>query len=151
MARLEIEVRQANGVVSKKLRNFGEGDSLYYASNELQQYKNGYTINRIDPDNSSIEFINGEVMKAGEVVGDISEKDMRRIQIRETIQSHFDKEEALFRQGIKTLSLFFIDQVSMYRQYDEEGEELLGEYGKIFEEEYNAILNERLSLFGKFR
>ena len=73
---------------------------------------------------------------------------MRRIQIRETIQSHFDKEKFLFRQGIKTLSLFFIDQVSMYRQYDEEGEELLGEYGKIFEEEYNAILNERLSLFG---
>lgn len=147
MARLEIEVRQANGVV-RKTKELGEGDSLYYASNELQQYKNGYTINRIDPDNSSIEFINGEVMKAGEVVGDISEKDMRRIQIRETIQSHFDKEEALFRQGIKTLSLFFIDQVSMYRQYDEEGEELLGEYGKIFEEEYNAILNERLSLFG---
>ena len=147
MARLEIEVRQANGVV-RKTKELVEGDSLYYASNELQQYKNGYTINRIDPDNSSIEFINGEVMKAGEVVGDISEKDMRRIQIRETIQSHFDKEEALFRQGIKTLSLFFIDQVSMYRQYDEEGEELLGEYGKIFEEEYNVILNERLSLFG---
>ena len=124
MARLEIEVRQANGVV-RKTKELGEGDSLYYASNELQQYKNGYTINRIDPDNSSIEFINGEVMKAGEVVGDISEKDMRRIQIRETIQSHFDKEEALFRQGIKTLSLFFIDQVSMYRQYDEEGEEEL--------------------------
>lgn len=147
MARLEIEVRQANGV-ARKTKVLGEGDSLYLASNELQQYKNGYTINRIDPDTSTIEFVNGEIMKAGGVVGDISEKDMRRIQIRETIQSHFDKEEALFRQGIKTLSLFFIDQVPMYRQYDEDGEELLGEYGKIFEEEYNIILNEQLRLFG---
>lgn len=147
MARLEIEVRQANGV-ARKTKVLGEGDSLYLASNELQQYKNGYTINRIDPDTSTIEFVNGEIMKAGGVVGDISEKDMRRIQIRETIQSHFDKEEALFRQGIKTLSLFFIDQVPMYRQYDEDGEELLGEYGKIFEEEYNIILNEHLRLFG---
>ena len=86
-------------------------------------------------------------MKTGDVVGDISEKDMRRIQIRETIQSHFEKEEALFHKGIKTLSLFFIDHVSMYRQYDEDGEEFLGEYGKIFEEEYNNILNDKLRLF----
>lgn len=84
----------------------GVGDNLYLASNELQQYKSGYTINNIDPDNSTIEFVNGEIMKTGNVVGDISEKDMRRIQIRETIQSHFEKEEALFRRGIKTLSLF---------------------------------------------
>lgn len=147
MARLEIEVRQANGVV-RKTKVLGVGDNLYLASNELQQYKSGYTINNIDPDNSTIEFVNGEIMKTGNVVGDISEKDMRRIQIRETIQSHFEKEEALFRRGIKTLSLFFIDHVSMYRQYGEDGEELLGEYGKIFEEEYNNILNDKLRLFG---
>ena len=78
-------------------------------------------------------------MSVGTVVGDVSEKDMRRIQIRETIQSHFDKEESLFRQGIKTLSLFFIDEVSKYRIYDE--------FGKIFEEEYKNILSEKLSLF----
>ena len=53
---------------------------------------------------------------------------MRRIQIRETIQSHFEKEEKLFDMGIKTLSLFFIDEVAKYRQYDEDGNELLGEY-----------------------
>lgn len=122
-------------------------DNLYLASNGLQQYKNGYTINNIDPDINTIEFVNGETMKTGDVVGDISEKDMRRIQIRETIQSHFEKEEALFHKGIKTLSLFFIDHVSMYRQYDEDGEEFLGEYGKIFEEEYNNILNDKLRLF----
>ena len=146
MARLEIEVRQSNGV-ARKIKILGEGDSLYLASNELQQYKDGYTINHIDPETSTIEFTNGEVMKVGGVIGDLSEKDMRRIQIRETIQSHFEKEEELFHQNIKTLSLFFIDKVSLYRQYDEDGRELLGEYGKIFEQEYNQLLNERLSLF----
>ncbi|MBR4869003.1 MAG: restriction endonuclease subunit R, partial [Clostridia bacterium] len=83
----------------------------------------------------------------GEVVGDVSEKDMRRIQIRETILSHFEKEEKLFNKGIKTLSLFFIDEVAKYRQYDENGDEVLGEYGRIFEEEYLSILNERITLF----
>ena len=146
MAKLEIEVRQANGV-TRKTKLLSIRDNLYLASNGLQQYKNGYTINNIDPDINTIEFVNGETMKTGDVVGDISEKDMRRIQIRETIQSHFEKEEALFHKGIKTLSLFFIDHVSMYRQYDEDGEEFLGEYGKIFEEEYNNILNDKLRLF----
>ena len=78
--------------------------------------------------------------------GDISEKDMRRIQIRETILSHFEKEEKLFDMGIKCLSLFFIDEVAKYRMYDENGDETLGEYGKIFEQEYNCILNEKLTL-----
>ena len=109
MARLEIEVRQANGIV-RKTKTFEVGNSLFLASNGLQQYKDGYTINNIDPVSATIEFVNGKVMHTGEVVGDISEKDMRRIQIRETIQSHFEKEETLFRQGIKTLSLFFIDE-----------------------------------------
>ena len=146
MARLEIEVRQSNGIV-RKTKILGEGDSLYSASNELQQYKEGYTINHIDPEMNTIEFVNGETMKVGGVIGDLSQKDIRRIQIRETIQSHFEKEEELFRQDIKTLSLFFIDQVPLYRQYDADGKEQLGEYGKIFEQEYNQILNERLSLF----
>lgn len=147
MARLEIEVRQANGIV-RKTKTFEVGNSLFLASNGLQQYKDGYTINNIDPVSATIEFVNGKVMHTGEVVGDISEKDMRRIQIRETIQSHFEKEETLFRQGIKTLSLFFIDEVSKYRLYNDDGEELIGEYGRIFEEEYNIILKEYLQLFG---
>lgn len=146
MAKLEIEVRQASGVV-RRSKVLGEGDNLFLESNGLQQYKDGYVINHIDPFNSIIEFINGEALSVGTVVGDVSEKDMRRIQIRETIQSHFDKEESLFRQGIKTLSLFFIDEVSKYRIYDEFGDEQLGEYGKIFEEEYKNILSEKLSLF----
>ena len=81
------------------------------------------------------------------MVGDVSEKDMRRVQIRETIKSHLEKEEELFNRGIKTLSLFFIDEVAKYRQYDEDGEEILGEYGQIFEQEYNDIVNEYITVF----
>ena len=113
----------------------------------MEQYKNGYTISDIEPLHGTVTFTNGTVIRQGEVIGDVVEQDMRRIQIRETIQSHFEKEEKLFDMGIKTLSLFFIDEVAKYRQYDEDGNELLGEYGRIFEEEYNNILNEYLTLF----
>ena len=102
---------------------------------------------KLDFIRGTVTFTNGEVIHTGDVVGDVSEKDMRRIQIRETILSHFEKEEKLFNQGIKTLSLFFIDEVSKYRQYDENGDEVLGEYGQMFEEEYLAILNENLTMF----
>ena len=114
-------------------------------SNEMEQYK-GYTILNIDPLHGTVTFTNDEVIKAGEVVGDVSEKDMRRIQIRETILSHFEKEEKLFNMGIKCLSLFFIDEVAKYRQYDENGDEVLGEYGVMFEEEYLNALNEYTTL-----
>ena len=80
--------------------------------------------------------------RKGDVVGDVSEQDMRRVQIRETILSHLEKEAQNFRLGVKTLSLFFIDEVARYRQYDEDGNELPGEYGRIFEEEYLSVLAE---------
>ena len=79
-----------------------------------------FVINEINPIEGTVTFTNGLVITKGEIVGDISEKDMRRIQIRETIASHFEKEEALFNKGIKTLSLFFIDEVAKYRVYDED-------------------------------
>lgn len=120
--------------------------SGYFVSQEMEQYK-GYTISEIDPLRGTVTFTNGEVIKAGDVVGDVSEKDMRRIQIRETILSHFEKEEKLFNMGIKCLSLFFIDEVAKYRQYDENGDEVLGEYGVMFEQEYLAILNEYITMF----
>jgi len=143
-AKLEIEIGY-NKSINRETRILGVGDNLFYVSQELPEY-NGYVISEIDPMNDSVIFTNGEVIKKGEVVGDISEKDMRRIQIRETILSHFKKEEKNFNKGIKTLSLFFIDEVAKYRQYDENGDEVLGEYGKVFEEEYNSILNKYISL-----
>lgn len=146
MAKIEIEVKQQNGV-ARKTRIFGIGDNLYAASNNLQQYHDGYSIAEINVDTNTVRFLNDQVISVGEVIGDIAESDMRRIQIRQTIISHFEKEQVLFEKGIKTLSLFFIDEVAKYRQYGEDGEEILGEYGKLFEEEYTALLNENLSLF----
>ena len=147
MAKLEIEVAQQSGYKRKMLPPLAVGDNIYYKSGEMEQYKNGYTISDIEPLHGSVTFTNGTVIRQGEVIGDVVEQDIRRIQIRETIQSHFEKEEKLFDMGIKTLSLFFIDEVAKYRQYDDDGNELLGEYGRIFEEEYNNILNEYLTLF----
>ena len=150
MARLEFEVNYQKSI-NRETRILGVGDNLYYLSAgknmpPLEEYQ-GYTISEIDPIGASVTFTNGEVITRGDVVGDISEKDMRRIQIRETIISHFKKEESLFHKGIKTLSLFFIDEVAKYRQYDEDGNELLGEYGRIFEQEYINVLNEYITLF----
>lgn len=144
MAKLELEIGY-NKSINRETRILGVGDDLYYVSQEMEQYK-GYTIAEIDPICATVTFTNGEVIKAGDVVGDVSEKDMRRIQIRETILSHFEKEEKLFNMGIKTLSLFFIDEVAKYRQYDENGDEVLGEYGLMFEEEYTHVLNEYINL-----
>ena len=145
MARIELEVNRKNGI-KKETHIFGVSDDLYYVSHEMEQYKNGYTISEIDPISNTVTFLNGDVISTGDVVGDVSEKDMIRIQIRETIASHFEKEESLFNKGIKTLSLFFIDKVEHYRQYDEDGNELLGEYGVIFEQEYTDILNQYITL-----
>ena len=145
MARIELEIGY-NKSINRETRILGVGDDLYYISQEMEQYK-GFTISEIDPISGTVTFTNGEVIHTGDVVGDVSEKDMRRIQIRETILSHFEKEEKLFNMGIKTLSLFFIDEVAKYRQYDENGDEVLGEYGVMFEQEYISVLNDYLSMF----
>jgi type III restriction enzyme len=145
MARIELEISYQKSI-NREPRILGVGDNLFYISNEMEQYKEGYTISEIDPIRGTVTFANGDVLLKGDVVGDISQKDMRRIQIRETIISHFEKEENLFNMGIKTLSLFFIDEVAKYRLYDEDGNEQLGEYGKMFEQEYNSILNEYITL-----
>ena len=144
-AKIELEIGYSKSI-NRETRILGAGDDLYYISQEMEQYK-GYTISEIDPLRGTVTFLNGEVIEAGDVVGDISEQDMRRIQIRETILSHFEKEEKLFNMGIKCLSLFFIDEVAKYRQYDEDGNEILGEYGKIFEQEYLNVLNEYINIF----
>ena len=143
-ARIELEIGY-NKSINRETRILGVGDNLFYVSQEMEQYK-GYSISEIDPLHKSVTFTNGETIYVNNVVGDVSEQDMRRIQIRETIISHFEKEEKLFNKGIKTLSLFFIDEVAKYRQYDENGDEVLGEYGKIFEEEYLSVLQEYRSL-----
>lgn len=144
-ARIELEIKY-NKSINRESRIFDVGDNLYITSNNMEQYKENYVINEINPIDGTVTFTNGLVITKGDIVGDISEKDMRRIQIRETIASHFEKEEALFNKGIKTLSLFFIDEVAKYRVYDENGEEQNSEYAQVFEEEYTNILNEYITL-----
>lgn len=145
VARVEFEISYSKGI-RRETRLLNVDDDLYALSNNLAQYR-GYHISDINAIDATVTFTNGVTLHAGEAVGDVSEENLRRLQIRETIHSHFEKEEFLFKRGIKTLSLFFIDKVSNYRQYDEEGNEINSEYGKIFEEEYNSILDKYLKLY----
>ncbi|MGN8773607.1 type III restriction-modification system endonuclease [Candidatus Weimeria sp. HCP3S3_B5] len=145
MARLKFEIGYDKSI-NRETRIVGVDDDLYALSKGMEQY-NGYHINEIDPIRGIVTFTNNVEIHTGEVLGDVSEKDIRRVQIRETIRSHFEKEKELYNRGIKTLSLFFIDKVENYRKYDADGNEVNSEYGQMFEEEYTAILNEYLSLF----
>ena len=138
MARIELEINYTKSI-NREPRLVKAGDDLYYISKEMPQYK-GYTITEINPFNNTMTFLNGKTISASEAVGDVSENDLRRIQIRETILSHFEKERKLYKRKIKCLSLFFIDEVVKYRDYSREDEQ--GEYARMFEEEYNRLLND---------
>lgn len=122
---------------------------MYDNSNGMEEYKNNYTVTSIDGRDDSVQFANGIKIYAGEVVGSVNENQLRRIQIRETILSHIERERKLFYKGIKVLSLFFIDEVAHYRKYDESGNAEKGGFAKIFEEEYNDIINHFQPEFGE--
>ena len=141
-AKVSLEIKEKSGIKRKTLV-LTKGDDLKDLTG-LNAYK-GYNVSDITVD--GLHFTNGKVLTKDTIIGNKDEATIRRIQIRETIKSHFEKEEELFKKGIKTLSLFFIDEVSKYRVYNESGEKELGEYGKIFEEEYVSILNEHISIF----
>jgi type III restriction enzyme len=139
VARVELEIKQNNGI-KRVLRKLSRNDNLFDISGDLEQYR-GFVVSDINALTNTVTFTNGQELTAGEATGDVSEPALRRIQIREAIKAHFEKEQALFSQGIKVLSLFFIDTVSKYRSYDEAGEQP-GEYAQMFEEEYNLQLAE---------
>lgn len=141
VARIEIEIRQSGGI-KRIVKRLEKGKDLFVESNELDQYR-GFVIAQIDANKDTVEFTNGQVLEAGDATGDITEVAIRRIQIRETIKAHIEKERALFAQGIKVLSLFFIDEVVKYRDYSRPDEQ--GEYARIFEEEYEKLKAEFLS------
>ncbi len=143
VARVELEIKQGSGI-KRVMRKLGRNDNLYDLSGGLDQY-NGYVVAEIDARIDTLSFSNDVDLVVGEAVGNVDEAAMRRIQIREAVKAHFDKEQALFSQGIKVLSLFFIDEVAKYRQYDANGE-VAGEYARVFEEEYDAHLNQVLTL-----
>ena len=142
-ARAELEIQQKGGI-KRVLRLLKKGDDLHDLSDGLEQYR-GFVVSDIDANDNTVSFTNGAKLGAGQASGDVNESALRRIQIREAIRAHFEKEQTLFAQGIKVLSLFFIDEVAKYRSYDEAGEQA-GEYARIFEEEYDARLNEMPTL-----
>jgi type III restriction enzyme len=140
---VELEIKQNSGI-KRVLRKLKKGDNLHDLSGKLDQYK-GFVVSDINANTKTLSFTNGVELVVGEVTGDVNEAALRRIQIREAIKAHFEKEQMLFEDGIKVLSLFFIDTVAKYRCYDEKGE-TSGEYAQIFEEEYTSHLNEVLTL-----
>lgn len=138
-ATLQFDFKGAAGI-RKITRTVSEGYNLYDNSGQMEEYKQGFVVSRIDGRDDSVEFINGIKIYAGDVIGKVSEDQLRRIQIRETILSHIQRERELFYKGIKVLSLFFIDEVAKYKQYDAAGEPMNGIYADMFEEEYNDIV-----------
>ena len=147
-ATIQFDVKGATGI-RKVTRTVSEGFNLYDNSGEMEEYKNNFVVRRIDGRDDSVEFINGIKIYAGDVIGKVSEDQLRRIQIRETILSHIQRERELFYKGIKVLSLFFIDEVAKYKQYDAAGNPMNGIYADMFEEEYNDIINHLQLEFGE--
>lgn len=139
-ATIQFDFKGATGV-RKITRTVTEGYNLYDNSGQMEEYKEGFVVSRIDGRDDSVEFINGIKIFAGDVIGKVSEEQLRRIQIRETILSHIQRERELFYKNIKVLSLFFIDEVAKYKQYDDSGQPINGIYADMFEEEYNDIVS----------
>ncbi|HEL1017415.1 TPA: DEAD/DEAH box helicase family protein [Streptococcus equi subsp. zooepidemicus] len=139
-ATIQFDMKGATGI-RKITRTVSEGYNLYDNSGQMEEYKQGFVVSRIDGRDDSVEFINGIKLYAGDVIGKVSEDQLRRIQIRETILSHIQRERELFYKGIKVLSLFFIDEVAKYKQYDAAGQPMNGSYAEMFEEEYKDVIS----------
>ncbi|MEZ5085920.1 MAG: DEAD/DEAH box helicase family protein [Tessaracoccus sp.] len=140
-ARVELEVQTAQGI-KRQVKRLSQGMNLHDISGGIEAYR-GLFIRDVDANRDIIELSDGSIIGAGEVTQDVTDEAKRRIQIREVIRAHLDKERELFAQGIKALSLFFIDEVAKYRDY--EREDTLGEYARVFEEEYEALLTDYLA------
>lgn len=139
-ARINFDVMRKSGTIVQQSKVVSDGFDLYAQSGGLEEYRDGFVIDRIDGRTNTIHFVNGETLEAGQMIGKTTEDVIRRNQIRETIRKHIDRERQLFPKHIKVLSLFFIDHVSNYRLYGEE--ETKGKYAKMFEEEYPRVLQE---------
>ncbi len=137
--KMEIEMQWRTGI-KKVVKELKEWDNLYQISNEMQQYE-WFVINKINALENLVTFTNWVEIRTGQVLWDIDEDHVRRIQIRETINSHLQKERLMYKKWIKVLSLFFIDEVVKYRDYNQSDEKW--EYARIFEEEYLHAISER--------
>jgi type III restriction enzyme len=139
-ARIELEVQLQSGI-KRQVKRLDAGSNLHDISGGIEAY-NGLFITDVDANRDIVELSNGDIVAVGQVTADVTDDARRRIQIREVIRAHLDKERELFAQGIKVLSLFFIDEVAKYRDYARE--DTLGEYARVFEEEYETVVREEL-------
>lgn len=145
-ARIIYDIIGNTGNVRQTTKLVNEGFDLYEQSGQMAEYRDNYVVERIDGRAGSVKLLNGMTLYEGDSQGEVTEDIMRRIQIRETIKTHLERERQLFPKGIKVLSLFFIDHVENYRTYDEEGNGK-GKFAKMFEEEYQRMLQELMPTF----
>lgn len=144
-ARISFDMKTASSTKHAS-RLVDEGFNVFQNSGELPEYENGFIVERIDGYAGKIRFLNGLELGEGDATGQINEDLKRRIQIRETIRTHIERERELFPKGIKVLSLFFIDHVDNYRQY-EGSQTKNGKWADMFEEEYRRVLSEMMPTF----
>jgi type III restriction enzyme len=141
-ARIELDVKDKKGVVKRTPVVVRQGDDLYDKSKGRDVYE-GYIVNEIycEPENEYVDFTSkGDILRIGKAIGDVDDLAIKEQQIRKTIEEHLNKELVLNKQGIKVLSLFFIDRVANYRYYDEDGNPQKGIYAELFEKHYTDLI-----------
>lgn len=143
-AKIEIDARLKNGSIKRKEVTVTSGadllDAKYSGGRDVYD---GYIIEDIycEQGNEYISFTSKpDILKLGQALGEVDPDEFKRLQIRKTIEEHLDKEMRLRPQGIKVLSLFFIDKVANYRWYDEDGNPKKGKFALMFEEEYDRAI-----------
>jgi len=139
-AKVEIEILQ-QGKLQRKTKTIKGNSDLFEITG--RDVYSGYLVREIyvQKDNEYIEFANGVILRLGEVIGEIDKEHLQYLQIKKTIEEHLEKERLLLKKGIKVLSLFFIDKVANYREYDEEGNPKKGKFAKFFEEAFKELIN----------
>jgi len=133
-AKITLDINTPQGVKRQSV-SVKTGDDLYSLSHERQVYREGYLVEEIDAVNECITFSNGSSLYKGQNQGGYTD-DVMKVQIRKTVEEHLKKSQRLRPLGIKVLSLFFIDRVANYRQYDGSGNPIKGKLAQWFEEVY---------------
>ena len=140
-ARLEIHKKTSSGIKTAQIK-VKQGDNLYYKSREHISYSQGFIVEDIDITDTEpygeIKFNRGQKVRLGQSIGG-NTQDIMKMMVKETIKQHLQKELSVKGQGIKVLSLFFIDLVANYRIYNSDGTTNLGKIGKWFEECYKEL------------
>ena len=135
--KLGIYANDRGGVKQKDV-NCEVGADLYELSGQREIYKDGFIITNVSAQDGEIEFANGLVIRKGQAQGGLTDEVMK-YQMKRTITAHFEKAKKLHPKGVKVLSLFFIDRVANYREYDEDGNSNAGKFALWFEELYTEI------------